>query len=349
MTLQPRVAFSWNGLPQFAARLFRAAMDRLGRDCVVVGSRPEFPVEGMERVLRCKVHWVDAGKPVTWAELGLQPPDIFFQSGWSYPAFSDLGRQVRAAGGQVICISDANWRGDFRQMVLGPVAFRLLHRQAFAAMLVPGKNGTRLMRYFGMPETRIHRGMLGADPALFNGGPPLPERPKRFLFVGRFDENKNVVGLAEAFVRFSTRTPGWELHIAGTGNLRPLIPRAANIVTHEFVQPEQLGDLFRAARFFVLPSLQEAWGMVVHEAASCGCGLLLSQSVGSGADLATPVNAIRFRPGSVEAIELALTRAAAFDDAALVKAEVVSRELAAAFGPARFADEVVQIVTAISR
>ena len=110
------IAFSWNGLPQYAARLIRAAIDRLGEPCVVVGSRPSVPVEGMERVLGQPVHWVDATRPVAWGDLGVAVPGIFVQSGWSYPAFSALGREVKAAGGQIIGLSDANWRGDFRQL-----------------------------------------------------------------------------------------------------------------------------------------------------------------------------------------------------------------------------------------
>ena len=51
MTLSDQIVFSWHGLPQYAARLIRAAIDRLGRPCLVIGSRPTVPVEGMERIL----------------------------------------------------------------------------------------------------------------------------------------------------------------------------------------------------------------------------------------------------------------------------------------------------------
>ena len=47
-----RIAFSWNGLPQYAARLIGKAAQRLGEDCAVIGSRPDVPVEGMEKVLQ---------------------------------------------------------------------------------------------------------------------------------------------------------------------------------------------------------------------------------------------------------------------------------------------------------
>jgi hypothetical protein len=187
------IALSWNGLPQYAARLIRGALDRLGSDCVVIGSRPSVPVEGMEKALDHPIYWIDAAKPTSWDSLGLNVPDVFVQSGWSYPAFSSLGAEVKAQGGRVIGLSDANWRGDFRQIVLGPIVFRAIHRRHFDGMIVPGRQGERLMRWFGMPAARVRCGMYGADPALFGGAGALALRPKTFLFVGQFIERKNVL------------------------------------------------------------------------------------------------------------------------------------------------------------
>ena len=94
----PRIAFSWNGLPQYAARQIRAAIDQIGEPCIVVGSKPAIPVAGMESALRCQIDWVDADEPLSWRALGYEVPEIFVQSGWSYPAFSSLGAQVKASG-----------------------------------------------------------------------------------------------------------------------------------------------------------------------------------------------------------------------------------------------------------
>lgn len=342
--LGPRIAFSWNGLPQYAARLLRAAMDRLNEPCVVVGSRPSVPVEGMERVLGQMVHWVDADKPASWRDLGLAVPQVFVQSGWSYPAFSELGHQVKAAGGRVIGLSDANWRGDLRQTVLGPVAFRARHRSHFDAMLVPGRQGERLMGHFGMPADRIRRGMYGADPDIFTGGPPLCMRPKTFQFVGQFIARKEVLCLSRAFLRFSQRRPGWTLRLTGSGEQKEQIPSDRSIEVEAFVQPEQLAMRYHASRFFVLPSRSEAWGLVVHEAVLCGCALILSDAIGSGDDLATGRNSLRFQARDEDDLVRALTEAADRDDAWLTTAESESRALARQFGPDRFATELVSLI-----
>ncbi|GAC1577329.1 MAG: hypothetical protein NVS3B5_09390 [Sphingomicrobium sp.] len=343
-----RVAFSWNGLPQYAARLIRAAIERIGHDCAVIGSRPSVPVEGMEEVLGQRVHWVDATKPITWRELGLDVPEVFIQSGWSFRAFSTLGREAKARGACIIGLSDANWRGDFRQVVLAPLAFRVQHKAHFDAMIVPGEQGSRLMRYFGMPGNCVLEGMYGADPTLFRGGGPLQARPKTFLFVGQFIARKDVLGLARAFLRFSELQPGWSLRLIGSGVQRDLIPLDARILVDDFVQPEALAACYRQARFFVLPSRSEAWGLVVHEAALCGCALILSDAVASASDLAESTNAVRFRAGDEGDLVRALFEASKRDAEWLGQAEIRSRAVAGQFGPDRFSQAVVDAITHVA-
>lgn len=343
-----RVAFSWNGLPQYAARQLRAAVDVIGSPCTILGSPPSVPIEGMEDALGQPIIWIDERLSTTWAALGLEVPDVFFQSGWGYKGFNALGREVRERGGVVIGFSDANFRSNFRQLVLGGIWFRLNHRRRFDAMIVPGKSGVRLMKYFGMPEDRIFEGMLGADHDLFKVGLPLAERPKRFLFVGQFIARKDVVGLSRAFARFRLEHPDWELLLLGGGEQHGEIIRGDGITVGPFVQPQELGAIFRDARFFVLPSREEAWGLVVHEAALSGCGLVLSDKIGSSDDLAEGNTQLRFRAGDENDMLRALRMAAAMKPAALEKLQMSSLASAQCFGPARFANAVIGAVKRVT-
>lgn len=337
------IAFSWNGLPQYAARLLSAAIRELGEACPVVGSLPAVPVRGIEEALGQPAHWVDAGKPASWARLGLPVPRIYFQSGWAYPAFDTLGDEVRAAGGKVCLLMDNNWRGDLRQL-FGALWYRLCQRRKFAAVLVPGKSGRRLARWYGIPDGRIWEGMYGADPAIFFNGPPLTDRPKRILFVGQYVDRKQCLPLARAFAAVADRLPGWELEMYGSGPQQGLIPAHSRVRVHGFVQPERLGALYRSARILALPSLMEAWGLVVHEAALSGCQLLLSDAVGAREDFAGPDNAALFRVGDVDSLKSALLRLAAQDESALIRAQSASVRLAQSHGPAVFAERAGEIV-----
>ena len=340
-----QIAFSWHGLPQYAARQLAAASAELGQDCPVVGSRAQVPVHGVEQALGRSVQWVEAARPMTWRELGLDVPRVFFHSGWAYPAFNALGDEVRAAGGKVCLLMDNNWRGDLRQMVGAPW-FRVCQRRKFAAVLVPGKSGRRLARWYGMPDEAIFEGMYGADPQLFFNGPPLANRPKRIIFVGQYIERKGCVPLARAFASVADRLPGWELWMYGSGPLQSAIPPHPAIKVNGFIQPEQLGALYRDARIFALPSNSEAWGLVVHEAALSGCMLLLSEAIGSAPDFAMPANARTFRPGDEADLASAMVELA--ESAELSAAQLASVASARSHGPAEFARQVSAIVRQLS-
>jgi len=252
---------------------------------------------------------------------------------------------VRAAGGKVCLLMDNNWRGDLRQ-ILGAPWFRLCQRRKFSAVLVPGKSGRRLARWYGMPDEKIFEGMYGADPRLFFNGPPLSERPKRIIFVGQYIKRKGCVPLARAFASVAPMLPDWELCMYGSGPLQSAIPDHPQIRVHGFVQPEQLGELYRNARVFALPSFAEAWGLVVHEAALSGCQLLLSATVGSAPDFAMPANARTFRPGDEIGLASAMVQLA--ETAELQEAQSASVAAAQSHGPAVFARQVHAIVRQLS-
>jgi glycosyltransferase involved in cell wall biosynthesis len=341
------IAFSWQGLPQYAARQLRSALAQLGQPCAVIGTRPSVPIQGMEAALGQPIHWVEASQVIRWSDLGLAVPKVFFQAGWSCPAFNALGDEVRAAGGKVCLLMDNDWRGDLRQW-LGGLWFRLARKRKFAAVLVPGISGRRLARWYGFTDEGIADGLYGADPAVFFDGPPLVERPKRILFVGQYIERKDCVGLATAFASVAAQLPEWELHLYGSGPLQGEIPAHPRIRVHGFVQPAELGALYRSARIFALPSHSEAWGLVVHEAALSGCQLLLSAAIGSRHDFATQKNAMEFPPGDHAALARALLQLASSDDSSLARAQAESRVLAATHGPAVFAERVAALVNQLS-
>ena len=300
--------------------------------------------KGMEETLGSDICWIDHSVPTSWADIGMAIPSLYFQSGWGYPAFNSLGSEVRRNGGRVVGLSDANWRGDFRQVILGALAFRMRLRSQFDAMFVPGAQGRRLMKHYGFRNSDIYEGMYGSDPTVFLGGPPLSARPKEFLYVGQFVERKNILRLARVFSRFAEQRPDWQLRLCGSGELRDQIPKHPNIIVQDFLQADELGALYRNARFFVLPSLQEAWGLVVHEAALSGCALLLSDRIGSADDLASKKNALSFVATDDESLLGALHQAAAMDDRQLGAADDESRTMARSFGPERFAREVASMV-----
>lgn len=340
------IAFAWPGLPDYAARCIRAVIDRQETAVTVVATRPNVPIKGMEQSLGQPVIWLDDVKALSsWSSLRSDVPKVLFCGGYSTPAFNTLAKQVRKQGGSVILMSDNNWRGRLRQYTIDPVRHRLFFRSRFDGIFVPGISGIRLARSWGYKTERIAAKLYGADPALFNGGPPLAERPKTFLYVGQFIDRKNVLRLAEAFVSFAERNADWRLQLCGSGPLADRIPKHPRISVLGFVQPPQLAQLLRQVRCLVLPSYEEHWGLVVHEAALTGCALALSETVAAADDLARSENAVLFRPHNTAAIGRALATLAAWDVERWTQAEDASRRLAQAFGPAPFAESVSRLAS----
>lgn len=340
-----KVCFAWSGLPDYAARCIRAVINTNMYQITVIATRPDVPIAGMERSLGQEVTWVDGSdQTLDFARLGLPEPDVFFSGGYNIPAFWSLITACNRRSIPVVLLSDNNLHGGKLRQLAIAVRSRLFLLRRFDGILVPGEAGRAYAKLAGYAPSAIRTGLYSADPALFCDGRPLSERPKRFLFVGRFIDRKNVLGLTEAFAQFARHYPDWELHLCGSGPERHAIPHHDRLVMHDFVQPPDLAAMMREMRCLVLPSLREHFGLVVHEAALSGCALALSDTIGAAADLAADENAVVFPAGDADAIEAALSKLAGWSDEDWNKAGKVSASLAARIGPAQFANSVAAFV-----
>lgn len=336
------LALAWHGLPAYAARLIRQA----GGTFPVIATRPGIPIEGMDELLPGRIRWIDDHYSGGWAGLQLDVPKLYIQPSWNTPAFNQLGDEVRRHGGKVVVMFDNPWTGTLRQ-VAGAVRFRTQWRNRFCAAWVCGRLGYRLARVWGFNKDRIFLGMYGSDPQVFaqTKQVPLSSRPKRFIFVGRLIDEKGVMELLEAWRHFAASHPDWELQIYGTGKREQEVrAMTSGVVYHGFQQPEIIAEAMRNARFLILPSHDEHWGLVVSEAAQAGCGLLLSANVGSAPDFVGRQNGRIFPPQDVQAIEQSLLWASGQSATELDAIERESHDLGTRFTPARWAEEFAEIV-----
>ena len=334
------MVFMWAGLPDYGARLIRAFIESGTAEVQVIATLPSVPILGMEQSLGQAVLWIKDDAPVTWQSLGLRVPDVLFQGGWAQASFRSLAAEARLQGSKIVLMNDQNWQGGLRHRIVDPLRYRAKYLKKFDAAFGPGKSGARYARAMGFPPSRIVTGLYGADPIVFYGGSPLKLRPKSFLFIGQLIARKNILNLVQAFLKIAVEFPDWKLIICGSGKLQPQIPVHWQIQVQGFVQPIELAEKLRLSRCLVLPSLEEHWGLVVHEAASCGCALALSNTVGSAVDFTTET----FNPRDLKAMENALRRIAAWTDEEWERADTTSRQAAQQFGPAQFARSVQHLV-----
>jgi len=343
--LTTEIAIAWAGLPPYAIACVGAFARQSGRRVHLIGTMPDTPYKAVDPPQGVTISWIDPqDDAVRWDRFGSTVPDCFVAAGWATPAFNTLARDARMAGGSVVLMMDNRWRGDLRQR-LAPLVFWARYRGLFHAALVPGRSARDYAIRLGFHPDSIFTGLYGADPAVFTPGPPLAQRPKRFLYVGRLDRRKGIPELIQAWRTVCSQLPEWELQLVGCGPLRESLPALPRLTVCDFLQPGELAPAYRQASFLVLPSHEDHWGLVVHEAALSGCGLVLSNNVGARFDLATDRNARLCPPGSVAGLARALVDAAAFEPSMLVAAEEESLTLASHLGPRRFAESLAAIVT----
>ncbi len=170
-----------------------------------------------------------------------------------------------------------------------PAANRLLidkHLQEYAeanAIMVPSAFVWRTMVEGGVPEEKLRRVHFGFAPERFR---PMPEAKTdntfRVLFVGSVSLQKGVQYLLEAFKRLDL--PDAELVFVGGAypDSKSFLPQYEGLYKHIwFVPQEELAALYNTASVFVLPSLQDGFGMVVYEAAACGLPVIVTENVGA--------------------------------------------------------------------
>ena len=324
------ICFAWWGFPQYAARCVGAFVSYATEDVSVVATRPAVPVSGMEELCKCRVVWIEPNDARPLSLLLGEVPRVIVTSGWSVPAFNRYIREIRRNGGKVVAMVDNNFVLTFKEC-LRALRFRIFLKRKYDSFLVPGKAGRQLLQFYGVNKKKITEGIYSADSELFFDGRQLEERSKRVVYVGQFIERKNVLRLVEAFAEaVKCNEEEWELHMYGSGPLKETLCAMGgkNVFVHDFIQPEQLPEVYRNARIFCLPSLEEHWGLVVHEAALCGCILLLSRNVGAAEDFLTNgVNGFVFNPNRQKDMVTALkkTFGLGIEDLRIAQAESVRR------------------------
>ena len=158
--------------------------------------------------------------------------------------------------------------------------------------LVPGERAWQYARHLGFPQSKIRRGMYGID---FDSLSPLYDRrlaenpagwPRRFLYVGRYAEEKAIEVLVEAYKIYTAKTSDpWPLSTCGAGPKAPLLQGIPNLTDHGFVQPTNQAAIWASHGAFILPSRYDPWPLVIVEACAAGLPIICTESCGSAVEL----------------------------------------------------------------
>lgn len=227
---------------------------------------------------------------------------------WNDREYKDLCRRYYQDC-PVILGMDNPWTGHWKQYVHA-ILSRFTVLRYFNRIWVPGVPQIRYARKLGFKTAQIAMNFYSADDSKFllaKSPTGLKER-KRILFIGRFVEYKRPLLLASVFkkmLKTKAIDKNWQLVLVGRGPLgnKLLDMQDDNVTVKDFVGPEDLPALLQESSFFCLPSENEHWGVVVHEAAFSGLPLLLSDTVYAGtAFLEEGRNGFIFTGGSAQSL-----------------------------------------------
>lgn len=110
------------------------------------------------------------------------------------------------------------------------------------------------------------------------------------LFVGRLSEEKNIESLINLGRLFKIDNFNCQIRIVGDGSefgsfKRIVFEEKLPIILEGAKKWDQLGPIYESAAAFILPSLNETWGMVANEALEFGIPVICSSACGCADDL----------------------------------------------------------------
>ncbi|WP_165074909.1 glycosyltransferase family 4 protein [Paludisphaera rhizosphaerae] len=227
----------------------------------------------------------------------------------------------------------------------------------FDAALCGGPSHREYLVDLGLPADRIALGYNAVDHDFFanqadawrrlpGSRAEMPEGPF-FLSVSRFAPEKNLPKLIEAFGLYRAQGGSWDLVLCGDGPQANEVAESiaksgceGSIHRPGFLQADALARWYAHAGAFVLASVSEPWGLVANEAAAAGLPLLLSSRCGCARTLVPDPQGetgARFDPNDARDISAKLEWAATLSEPDRQTVARRSREVAAEWGPERFA------------
>ncbi|MEJ1973798.1 MAG: glycosyltransferase [Lacunisphaera sp.] len=217
-------------------------------------------------------------------------------------------------------------------------------------VLVPGSAGRRFMRLLGFSSERIYPKLYCTNAEKFSL--PSKKRYRRALFVGRFEPEKNIANLLAGWREYR-RSGGQleELLLVGGGSVTVDPDPTSGVIVSSWKPQEEVRKLMQEAAVFILPSRRDHWGVVLLEAALCGCILVASSECGAAYDLIVPgENGIRFSGLSAPVIADALRTVdeSYASSESLDRAILVSRRAGEAYSTAAFVASVRSMIGAIA-
>lgn len=214
-----------------------------------------------------------------------RPDVVFFHSSFSLLALFDLTLGMRRKGGMPTLYCPHGWSvsrlARSRSVIARILRMAESHLASLATRIVNiSAHDARLAATNGYRGRHVVIENAVGDRPAPAGPPPFAKAPGEIhlLFVGRFDRQKGVDLLVEAFEKASAKRPELRLHLVGgkvLGDQSLALPPSAHHVG--WIGADRIDSWYAAADALIVPSRWEGFGLVVPEAYRNGTPVLVSR------------------------------------------------------------------------
>jgi len=215
-------------------------------------------------------------------------PKVIVISGWMDLVYIYLVFVIKNKNITIVIHSDNVWKNKLKQQIARFLGFFGFFYLFFDKAWIHGPLQFEYMRRIGFRTKDIFFDHASADTQLFHKlykdfyNYKKKKYPKKFLFVSRREKIKGLEVLLDAWESLNANNSiDWKLQIIGSGSYKIKKDKLKNLEILEFKSHEDLKKDIKNAGCFILPSVHEPWGVVVHEMCSAGLPLILSETVGS--------------------------------------------------------------------
>jgi glycosyltransferase involved in cell wall biosynthesis len=272
-------------------------------------------------------------------------PDILFISDRTIPMYNKIGVLSKKSNVPVISGNDTPWYGG--KQWLNVLTSFARHKRYFSHILVAGMRQYEYAKKLGFPNNRILFPLYSADISVFNElelSQNRFQKAKDILFVGRINKVKGLTLLIEAWKQVENKN-GSKLIIVGNGTLLDNSFLPEDVEIRKFSSQPELLKISKTCKAFILPSLFEPWGVVIHEFAACGFPLIVTDVCGASSHLVVNnYNGFVIKHNDVNAIKVAITSIFDLKSDELYEMGKNSRELANTINPKLAAAAVLSVL-----
>jgi glycosyltransferase involved in cell wall biosynthesis len=208
-------------------------------------------------------------------------PDLLLVSGRMHPHYIRIAREMKNTGVYTVTLQDTQYNNSFRQLIIRLFS-NYLYKKNFNGFWGAGSLQTAFALSLGYTVDNIFEGVYSANTNVFKQKDYFQIKNnsnKTIIYVGRFADEKNFNMLIEIFQKVNRDFNNiHQLYLIGSSDFQI---DDNQIKIFPFTSSIDIIKYATNADIFCLPSKSEPWGLVIHEFASLGLPLLLSNKCGA--------------------------------------------------------------------